>query len=362
MSRSTTIQRRFQLVFAFPFTVLYALAITTINALYRWGVLRGIRYDVPIITVGNLSVGGTGKTPHVEYLLREISPYLHVAALSRGYKRQTKGYLSVQPHHTALEVGDEPLQFKRKFPEVQVAVAESRVDGVSQIMAAAPHTQLIVLDDGYQHRALVVNYSILLTTYDAPYFSDYLLPGGTLREWRSGARRASVIVVTKCPAVLPEAVRAEYLARLRPLSHQEVYFSYYQYGTPYAFLHPQNELPLTDDLSVLVVAGLASSDYLVSYLDGMVGLARILDYPDHHAYREKDIETILAQYEAMPQRQKVILTTEKDATRLQAYRDTFIAQDVPVFVLPVTVAFHPTTPGQPALMDHVKSFLLSFKA
>lgn len=361
MSRSEAIQRRFQLIFAFPFTVLYAAIITMIGWLYRWGVLRGIRYDVPIITVGNLSVGGTGKTPHVEYLLQHLSPYLHVAVLSRGYKRQTKGYYAVQSGSTAAEVGDEPLQFKLKFPEVKVSVAESRVDGVSQIMTEAPSTQLIVLDDGYQHRALEVNYSLLLTTFDQPYFRDYLLPGGTLREWRSGARRAQAIVVTKCPEVLPDETRKAYLAALRPRAHQSVYFSYYRYATPYAFLHPQNELPLTEDLSVLVVTGLASSAYLVEYLDRTVGYARILDYPDHHAYREKDVDTILAEYESMPQAAKVILTTEKDAVRLQAHRARFIDADVPVFVLPITVAFHPEAEGQPSLVAHVQQFLLDFK-
>lgn len=361
MSQSTTIQRRFQLIFAFPFTVLYALVITSINLLYRYGVLRGIRYDVPTIAVGNLSVGGTGKTPHVEYLLRHLSPYLHVATLSRGYKRQTKGFLNVLTTHTAQEVGDEPLQFKRKFPAVKVAVAESRVDGVSQVMAQAPHTQLVLLDDGFQHRALAIHYGIVLTTFAQPYFRDFLLPGGTLREWRAGAQRAQVIVVTKCPEVLPDDVRAHYKAQLRPLAHQEVYFSYYRYGTPYAFLHPQNELPLTDDLAVLVVAGLANSDYLVSYLDRTVGYARILDYPDHHAYRDKDLDTILEEYDSMPQQQKVILTTEKDAVRLQAHREIFISRDIPVFVLPIEVAFHPTEAGQPTLLAHVQQFLLDFK-
>ncbi len=352
-------QSIFQLVFSFPFTVMYGIGVAIRNQLYKYDVLRSVQYDIPIITIGNLSTGGTGKTPHVEYLLHTLRPHLNIATLSRGYKRNSKGFISVSADMDAKMVGDEPIQFKRKFRDVYVTVAESRTFAVSQIMMNAPGTQLVLLDDGFQHRALQSHRNILLTTFDEPFTSDYLLPGGNLREWRRGYRRASTIVVTKCPLTITEEIRDEYLEAIKPLPHQNVYFSYYDYGIPYYFFNPEQGVELTEDLDVILMCGLASSDYLVKYLDDTVNFARILEFPDHYYYKQKDMDNLHKQFEQLKSKQKIILTTEKDAVRLELHRDFIIKHQLPIFILPLEVAFHF---GEKKKFDNeIKQFLLDFK-
>lgn len=353
------IQNIFQLIFAFPFTVLYGLGISILNGLYQVGILKSVRFDVPIIVVGNLSTGGTGKTPHVEYLIEVLRPYLNVATLSRGYKRKSKGFLGVAPNADAQLVGDEPLQFKRKFRDVYVTVSESRTVGVMQIMGNAPNTQVILMDDGYQHRAIEPGFVVLLTTFDKPYFKDFLLPGGNLREWRSGDQRANLIIVTKSPKTLTRDVADQYLERIQPLKHQSVYFSYYDYGMPYYFFDAEQSIELTDELDVILICGLANSDYLVKYLDETVNFARILDFPDHYYYKSQDLENLKAQYEQHDSLQKIILTTEKDAVRLELHRDFIVQHELPIFILPVQVHFH-FGEGR-SFENAIKQFLLGFK-
>jgi tetraacyldisaccharide 4'-kinase len=353
------IQKIFQLVFAFPFTVLYGIGVMIINYLYKWNIIKSVRFDLPIITVGNLSVGGTGKTPHVEYLIQLLRPYMNVATLSRGYKRKTKGYIAVAPASNAALVGDEPLQFKRKFRDVFVAVAESRTMAVSQIMMDAPGTQVILLDDGYQHRALETSHKILLTAFDDPFFEDFLLPGGTLREWKAGKERADIIIVTKCPVDLSEADKTAFIRKMKPFPHQKVFFSYYKYGLPYAFLNPEIGVNLDETLDAILISGLASSDYLVKHLDKTVNFARILDFPDHHFFKEADLINLKKQYDELKATQKVILTTEKDAVRLELHRDYIIENQLPIFVLPIQVDF---LFGEKTIFDEtMKEFLLNFK-
>ncbi len=172
-----------------PFSLLYGVGVSLRNFLYQKELLKGIRFDIPVISVGNLSIGGAGKTPHIEYLIRLLQPYIYVSTLSRGYKRSTKGFLLARPHHNAKSIGDEPLQFVRKFPGVVVAVAENRSFAVPQMMMAAPHLQAILLDDAFQHRSIEAGLNILLTQYNLPFTQDYLLPSGRLREWRGAPCR-----------------------------------------------------------------------------------------------------------------------------------------------------------------------------
>jgi len=353
-------QKIFQLIFSLPFTILYGIAIAVRNQLYRLGLLKSVKFDVPIIVVGNLSTGGTGKTPHVEYLIRLLRPYLNVATLSRGYKRKTKGFRSVSPNSTALQVGDEPLQFKRKYRDAFVTVAESRSSAVTNIMMSAPDTQIILLDDGFQHRSLEAGHNIMLTTYNELFTRDFLLPGGNLREWKAGYKRADTIIVSKCPSELSNENRDAIIDEIKPFPHQQVFFSYYKYDLPYYFFDAEQALELTEDLSAILICGLANSDYLVKYLDDNIGFARVLDFADHYLFKTKDMETLKSQFEQLPAKQKIILTTEKDAIRLELHRQYIIDNQLPIFVLPVEVDFHF---GEKHAFDNlIKQHLLDFKS
>ncbi len=227
-----------------PISLLYGLGISFRNYCYRRGLLKGISFSVPVISVGNLSVGGAGKTPHIELLIRNLRDHVHIATLSRGYRRKTKGFQLVKPTSNAEEVGDEPLQFARKFPDVLVAVAEERAFAIPQIVGARPATELILLDDAFQHRAVQPGLNILLTQYNLPFTRDYLLPSGRLREWRSAYARADVIIVTKCPPVLDAAAAQRLREEIDPLPHQTLYFTYYDYGA--ALLPARPPLPASD--------------------------------------------------------------------------------------------------------------------
>jgi tetraacyldisaccharide 4'-kinase len=182
-----------------PFSLLYGIGVSLRNTFYKTGVLKSISFNLPIISVGNLSVGGAGKTPHIEYLIRLLKDYLNVATVSRGYKRKTKGFLFVKPKMNAEQVGDEPLQFKRKFQDVAVTVSESRTFAIPEILGEHPDTQVVLLDDAFQHRSIKPGLNILLTEFSKPFTKDFLLPSGRLREWRSAYQRADVVVVSKCP-------------------------------------------------------------------------------------------------------------------------------------------------------------------
>src|SRR5688500_14340231 len=192
-----------------PLAALYGLGVTIRNGFYKAGLLRGVSFSLPVISIGNLSVGGTGKTPHTEYLVRLLHEYIQIGILSRGYRRKTAGFLEVTSFHDASQVGDEPLQFKRKFPHIPVAVAENRSLAIPLLIRAYPDLQAILLDDGFQHREIEPGLNILLTEYNRLYTRDWLLPVGRLREWRNGAERANIIVVTKCPQNITDAEMIE---------------------------------------------------------------------------------------------------------------------------------------------------------
>ncbi len=341
-----------------PLALLYGIGVFVRNFLYESGLYKPVRFDVPVIVVGNLAVGGTGKTPHVEYLIRLLDPYINVGTLSRGYGRKTSGFRIVNATDSALTAGDEPLQFKRKFPDVTVAVGEDRVTAIPRLMGHRPDLQVIIMDDGLQHLSVKPYLSMLLTAYSDPYFKDYLLPAGNLREWRSGASRADVIVVTKCPADLSETRRDAILNQIAPQPHQQVFFSRYRYGTPYFMYDSRQRLHLTKDVNILLVSGLASADYLVSYLKSVAGEVFIADYPDHHPYTAGEIEDIAKMFANVPGSRKVIITTEKDAVRLDAHRNLVVERRLPFFLLPVEVQF--LFDEQPRFDTLIKQRLLDF--
>ncbi len=342
-----------------PFSLLFGLGVSIRDFLYRQKVLLSVHFDIPVISVGNLTVGGAGKTPHIEYLIRLLMPYLNVSTLSRGYRRKTVGHQIVQYWSKADQVGDEPLMFKRKYPEIFATVNENRALGIPEMLQHAPQTQVVLLDDAFQHRGVKPGLNILLTEFRRPFTRDFLLPSGRLREWKSAYRRADVIIVSKCPDDLHDDDREKMLAEIKPFPHQQVYFSSYRYLRPYYALNANYPVDLQEDMSVLLVSAIANSDYLQDYLETRVGTVRVREYEDHHYFTEDDLTEIEQQFELMPGGKKIILTTEKDAMRLELHRERLAQNRLPYFVLPVEVFFH----GQDGQRFDklVKEFLLNFK-
>jgi len=343
-----------------PFSLLYGFGVSLRDFFYRKGILKGIEFDIPSISVGNLSLGGAGKTPHIEYLIRLLKDYIHIATLSRGYKRKTKGFLFVEQGNNADMVGDEPLQFKRKFPDIIVSVAESRTFAIPKIMMKKPEMQTVLLDDAFQHRSIQPGLNILLTEYDRPFTRDWLLPSGRLREWRSSYQRADIIIVSKCPPQLAEADRAALIKEINPLSHQQIYFSYYTYQPAYHILQPKLQIQLGQNLDILLICAIARTDYLLKYLEESVSNVTVLEYEDHHYFSKHDIAHLKTTFNNLPSDNKIILTTEKDAMRLEMHRPFLLEHQLPIFALPIEVAFHHD--DGPAFDSAIKQFLLSFKA
>lgn len=341
------------------FALLYGMAVGLRNWFYRKNLLKSFDFDIPVISVGNLSVGGAGKTPHTEYLIRLLKDYVDVAALSRGYGRKTRGFLVVHSRNNANQVGDEPLQFARKFPDIVVAVGENRAFAISELLMHQPNTQVVLLDDAFQHRAVRPGLNILLTEYDRPFTRDCLLPVGRLREWKSGYKRADIIVVTKCPESIPEEERSRLSREINPLPGQKVFFSKYSYQQPYFLFNPSYRLKLDEELDVLLICAIARTDYLLEYVEPRVGEVRLLEYEDHHTFTTFDLSNLSSRFKRMDSPRKIILTTEKDAMRLELHRAWLMENRLPVFVLPVEVSF---LFGEKQAFDQaVQNFLLEFK-
>lgn len=342
-----------------PLSLLYGVGVSMRDFFYKQGLLKGVEFDLPIISVGNLSVGGAGKTPHIEYLIRLLQPYLNVATLSRGYKRKTKGYITVQVQDNAEKVGDEPLQFKRKYPDVHVAVAESRTFAIPKILMEKPDTQVVLLDDAFQHRSIQVGKNILLTEYNYPFTDDYLLPSGRLREWRSAYKRANILIVSKCPPQISEEERQYFIQKIKPYPNQKIFFSYYEYFQPYYILNHRYRAQLTKDVDVLLICAIARTDYLVEHLESQVNSVKTLEYEDHRYFSNFDVSFLKTTFDKMESEKKVILTTEKDAMRLQLHFPYLRENQLPIFALPVEVKFH-FEEGEKFDQD-IKQFLLDFK-
>ncbi|CAH1001642.1 Tetraacyldisaccharide 4'-kinase [Neolewinella maritima] len=343
-----------------PISLLYGAGVGFRNWAYRRGILRGISFAVPVISVGNLSVGGAGKTPHIEYLIRLLDPYLNIATLSRGYRRRTRGFLVVRPEMQVEEVGDEPLQYARKFPEVMVTVAEERAFAIPEIVGRRPDTQLVLLDDAFQHRAVQPGLNVLLTQYALPFTRDYLLPSGRLREWRSGYGRADVIVVSKCPPELDRAAAEALIAEIDPLPHQRVFFSYYAYAAPYYLLDPRYRLRMEQGIDVLLLSAIANTDYLAAHLRATAHTVHSLEYADHHYFSASDLVNLKQKFAALQGQHRAVITTEKDAMRLDVHRDYIAEEKLPVFVLPLEVRFH--FDEGPVFDQLVRDYLQGFEA
>ena len=345
-------------IFLAPFAILYGIGVSFRNLLYSMGLLRSNSFNLPVINVGNLSVGGSGKTPHVEYLIRLLKPYLDISTLSRGYKRQSKGFLFVDVRDNVSQVGDEPLMFKRKNPDIVVAVSESRTIGIPLIVQKFPSMQAVLLDDAFQHRSVNPGLNILVTEYDTPFFRDYLLPVGRLREWRTASERADILIVSKCPENIDALMLNGFREACPILPHQKIFFTRYSYGNPYYLYNNRQRIELSDDLNIVLLCAIANTEYLLDYLDPRVQSFKLFQFEDHHQFTERDIGQLKTYYETYESNKKIIITTEKDAMRLDMHRNYILEHKLPIFVLPIEVTF---IDEEQEFQRLIKDFLLNFK-
>lgn len=311
----------------FPFAILYGFITSIRNFLFDKGILASYSFELPIIVVGNLSVGGTGKTPQIEYLIRLLSERYTIATLSRGYKRKSKGFVLANANATAETLGDEPYQFYQKFPLIQVAVDADRKNGIEQLLAQSHPPQVILLDDAFQHRKVKAGFYILLTAYDDLFADDFLLPTGNLRESSSGAQRADVIVVTKCPTTLSEAEQTRIKQRIKSYSAAPVYFSTIAFDDCVQSSTASVPVTTIQQTACVLVAGIAKPDSFFDYLKNSESIC--LTYPDHHHFTESDIQQIKQQAG-----DKLIVTTEKDYVRL---KDSELKDQL--YYLPIRTSF-----------------------
>lgn len=329
-----------------PFSLLYGLAVIIRNFFYDAGLFKSKSFIKPVISVGNLDAGGAGKSPMTEYLVRLLKDDYKIATLSRGYGRKTKGYINASNsprtiHHSprAAQIGDEPAQFKHKFPDITVAVCEKRVEGLQKLL---PDHDLVILDDAYQHRAVSAGLNILLFDYNRLNGPRVLLPAGNLREPFSGRWRANIIVVTKCPPTLSHIQQTAAVQSVEPLPYQKVFYS----AILYRGLTDLNGLPantsIDQDTTVFLLTGIANPKPLLQHLGGLTPNIVHHNYPDHHRFTPKNIAKLAVEFSACGAQKKLVVTTEKDAQRLENswFQNAATgAGDIPVFVLPISVEF-----------------------
>ncbi len=307
--------------------------------MYDAGIFRSEKFSVPVICIGNLVVGGAGKSPMAEYIIRLLKDKARVAVLSRGYGRKTKGFRLVKPDDSVANTGDEPLQFKKKFKDVTIAVAEKRVEGINQLK---DKHDVIILDDAFQHRAVKAGLNILL--FDYSRLNDFFLifPAGDFREPFSGRKRADILMISKCPENLSDTERAEIKKRVKPFPGQSLFFSYLDYGNLIS-LNLKDERPLSsisNDTTVFLLTGIAYPQPLRRKLEGFSDAIIHHDYPDHHNFSTRNITKLADEFKSCTSVKRLIITTEKDSQRLQSGSLMELLKDLPVYYLPISAKIH----------------------
>ena len=343
-------------VLLLPFAILYGIIIFIRNKLYDKNYLSSVDFNFPLICVGNISVGGTGKSPMVEYLVRLLKDNYEIGTISRGYKRKTKGYVLATDKTTALEIGDEPMQFHIKFPEISVAVGEERLVAIPHLLQDNPHLQAIILDDAFQHREVKAGFNILLTDFNNLYSHDFYLPTGDLRDGTYSAKRAHVIIVTKCPEDMTEHQQQNIIRLLKPESSQKVFFTTIMYGLPYHIANPEEKKMITLNDEVLLVCGIANPTPIKELLLQQAATYYQKNYNDHHIFSIDDLNEIKEKFKEITTDSKFILTTEKDAVRLAKFSEEL--KELPMYVLPIK---HEFLFGEANIFDElIISFISNF--
>ena len=350
-----------------PIAFLYHIVLSIRHKLYDWRILKSLRFEYPTIGVGNLNLGGTGKTPTVEYLINILRPHYRVATLSRGYGRKTTGFKRADATCTYEDVGDEPLQYFQKFPDIQVAVDEDRLNGMRKLIQSKNTPDVYLLDDAFQHRRIKVGLNLLLTEYQHLYCDDFLFPTGTLRDVKSAAKRADIIVVSKSPKELEETEKQRIIKKLKPKAHQKVFFSYLEYKALIPWNYQAEAFdPNTAD-AALLFCGIARPQPLIEKLKELYKHLDVMTFPDHHIYTQHDAKNIKEHFDRLMGERKIIITTEKDDTRLQ--KSPYFCKNLsaplydlpsgmhffaPLYILPVAVRFHEEEKFNQEILNYVR--------
>lgn len=336
----------------FPITVVYILVTVFRNWLYKVNIKRGFKFSIPMINIGNLSVGGTGKTPHTEYLIKLLKDSHHLATLSRGYGRKEFGFKIANEKTTSRQIGDEPLQFYKKFGnDITVAVESDRVKGVMDICYEKEDTDLVLLDDAFQHRSITPGFNILLTDFNRPFYSDFVLPVGDLRELRKGRERADVIIMTKCPE-FEKVPKTEIIHKMKPYAHQHVFFSKVVYGDVYN-LSTFKTVEVTKK-NIVLVTGIAKPIPLLNYLKKHYNVLEHCKFADHYRFKEKDMDDISNLLIKFAELDPIIMTTEKDAMRLIGCEFEEKVNQQPWFYQTITVELDDKDKFDKLILDYVQ--------
>lgn len=320
----------------YPLSLIYGIIVWIRNKVYDKGIYNSIQFSVPVISVGNLSAGGTGKTPHIEYLIRMLQYQFKVATMSRGYRRKTSGFRLANESDSAFTIGDEPMQFYCNFPEAYVTVCADRMAGIPELMSLRPDTDVVLLDDAFQHRSVKPGLSILIMDYYQPFYQDYILPFGRLREGRSGYKRADVIIVSKCPEALSTQEQEGIIAKIKPLQYQKIFFSKIIYQGFYDLFTRESVFP-SSTTHFVAVSGIAHPEPMLQYLRSEAEFVHLLQYPDHHYFSLSDLDEMKATFDGWKVSDKAIVVSEKDAVRLVLHAKVLAEWAIPVYVLPIQI-------------------------
>lgn len=336
--------RRLLFPILFPFSVVYGLVVGIRNLLFDLNILKSTEFNFPVISVGNITVGGTGKTPHVEYLVKLLNDNFRIGMISRGYKRKTKGYIEANKNSGPDDLGDEPFQIFSKFPGIKVAVDSDRVRGINKLKGSSKELQVIILDDAFQHRYVKPGVSVLLIDYHRPLYKDCMLPAGNLRESADNTSRANIIIVTKVPEDIKPIEKRIWIKRLSLYPYQFLYFTSFTYGDLIPIFSNNKKLKSLEELrnselGILLVTGIANPQPLRAELGKYNKSITTLFYPDHHNFCNEDLPGIKIKLDLLKNRNKIIIVTEKDAVKLRKldYKDKSIKDNI--YYIPVQVSF-----------------------
>ncbi|MBE9467199.1 MAG: tetraacyldisaccharide 4'-kinase [Bacteroidetes bacterium] len=326
----------------FPFSIIYGFFVSIRNRFFDYNFINSHEFELPVINVGNITVGGTGKTPHVEYLISLLKDQFNIATLSRGYKRKTKGFIIADDKSSAKKIGDEPKQIKSKFPEITVAVDADRVNGIKKIVKKIKPSA-IILDDAFQHRYVKPGLSILLIDYNKPIFEDNLLPYGRLRESYHEHKRADIIIVSKSPELISPLEKRIFSKNLNIFPFQQLFFTKIKYKDLKPVYNNKMSLSLIkckeENYSFLLVTGIANSKPLSKYLNEFSENIQHIGFRDHHSFSKRNLEKIIKEFGKIKNEKKIIITTEKDAMRLGELKNADSFSKLPLFYLPIEIEF-----------------------
>lgn len=332
-------------ILLYPFSLIYGAVSGIRNFMYNTGILPHREFRLPVICIGNITAGGTGKTPHTEYLIELLGKSFRVATLSRGYRRKSNGFRIASLSDSVSEIGDEPMQIYKKFPGITVSVDRNRVNGINSIIKEKPETEVIILDDGFQHRSLTPGFTILLTDFNRLMIHDHLLPYGRLRENITNMSRADIIIVTKSPLEISPIQRRIIVKEINKAPYQNLYFTSFEYKNPVPVFEESvvREISLSkqnkDKCGIVLVTGIVNPVPLKEYLSGYFKEINHLSFPDHHKFSEKDIASIISAFNDLGSAEKFIITTEKDAVRLREFSNIAEPYRFSAFYVPVRVIF-----------------------